>query len=102
MSAFDICLAAELARGDWYNESKPPTVRVPASFNPNFAVVSDFLGSYSTHSANPARNRFDVREVELDLRAAVDPRADAVVILPFSRDVDDPLFFNSRGSGDVN
>lgn len=75
-------------------EPATPTLRIPASFNPNFAVVSDFLGSYSTDEANPARNRFDVREVELDLRAAVDPRADAVAIIPISRDVADPLFFN--------
>jgi hypothetical protein len=85
------------------NQTQAPTVRIPASFNPNFAVVSDFLGSYSTDSANPARNRFDVREVELDLRAAVDPRADAVVILPIARDVADPLFFNPMTrNGDVN
>ena len=84
-------------------EPTPTTLRVPASFNPNFAVVSDFLGSYSTDQVNPARNRFDVREVELDLRAAVDPRADAVAIIPVSRDVADPLFFNSATSdGGVN
>ena len=85
------------------NKELPVTQRIPASFNPNFAVVSDFLGSYSSDNANPARNRFDVREVELDLRAAVDPRADAVVILPFSRDVDDPLIFDPmHRNGDVN
>ena len=84
-------------------EAPPPTLRIPASFNPNFAVVSDFLGSYSTDNQNPARNRFDIREVELDLRAAVDPRADAVVILPVSRDVTDPLFFDPRfADGSVN
>ncbi len=70
------------------------TLRIPASFNPDFAVVGDFVGSLSTNKANPARNRFDIREVELDLRAAVDPRADGVVVLPFSRDVSDPVFFD--------
>lgn len=69
------------------------TTRTPASFNPDFAVVSDFAANLSTNNDNKARNRFDVREVELDLRAAVDPRADAVAIIPVTRDVDDPLFF---------
>ena len=60
-------------------------------------------GSFSTDHQNPARNRLDVREVELDLRAAVDPRADAVAVIPFSRDVDDPLYFRNKSdsSGDV-
>jgi hypothetical protein len=75
-------------------ESAPPTVRIPASFNPNFAVIGDFAGNVSSNHRNPALNRFDLREVELDLRAAVDPRADAVVILPIDRDVENPLFFD--------
>ncbi|MDB5297639.1 MAG: hypothetical protein JWO31_3622, partial [Phycisphaerales bacterium] len=66
--------------------------RGPVSFNPDLAVVSDFLGSYSTNRDNGALNRLDVREVELDLRAAVDPRADAVAVLAFARDVDNPVF----------
>jgi hypothetical protein len=45
-------------------------VRTPASFNPDFAVVGDFRGSVSTDNDNPARNRFDIGSVELDLRAA--------------------------------
>jgi hypothetical protein len=73
-----------------------PTTRIPASFNPDLAVVSDFVGNISTLNSNKARNRFDIRAVELDLRAAVDPRADAVAVLPFTRDVDDPLFFQKR------
>ena len=67
--------------------------RNPVSFNPDLAVVSDFVGNISTLNSNKAHNRFDIRAVELDLRAAVDPRADAVAVLPFTRDVDDPLFF---------
>src|SRR5207249_9217872 len=42
----------------------------------------------------PARNRFDLATVEFELRAAVDPRADAVAVIPFTRNVDDPLFFD--------
>src|SRR5205823_5408176 len=56
----------------------------------------------STDNNNPARNRFDLFTTEFELRAAVDPRADAVAVLPFTRDVDDPLFFNkATASGDV-
>jgi hypothetical protein len=88
-------------------ESRSPTTQVkrsPVSFNPDLAVVGDFRGNISTDNADPARNRFDIGSVELDLRAAVDPRADGVVILPISRDIDDPLFFTNRSqvSGDVN
>jgi hypothetical protein len=78
-------------------ESRNPvtqeTKRTPVSFNPDLAVVGNFRGNVSTNNENPARNRFDVGSVELDLRAAIDPRADGVVILPVSRDVEDPLFF---------
>ena len=74
-------------------EAPPAILRFPANFNPNFAVISDFAGSASSDHSNPGLNRFDLREVELDLRAAVDPRADAVVILPIDRDVENPLFF---------
>jgi hypothetical protein len=66
--------------------------RNPVSFNPDLAVVSDFLASYSTNRQNDALNRVDVREIELDLRAAVDPRADGVAILSFARDVENPVF----------
>ena len=70
----------------------PTTQRTAVSFNPDFAVVSDFLGTWSDDRSNNALNRFDVREVELDLRAAVDPRADAVAIIAFPRDVANDLF----------
>jgi hypothetical protein len=83
-------------------EGPTTTVRLPASFNPNLAVIGDFRGNVSTRNENPARNRFDLGAVELDLRAAVDPRADAVVILPVVREVEDPLFFNPQDAeGDV-
>ena len=68
--------------------------RNPVSFNPDLAVVTDFLGSYSSNRKNNALNRADVREVELDLRAAVHPNADAVAILAFARDVENPPFPN--------
>jgi len=67
--------------------------RTPFSFNPDLAVIGNFGGNFSTNNAHPARNRFDIGAVELDLRAAVDPRADAVVILPIVREVENPLFY---------
>jgi hypothetical protein len=72
----------------------------PISFNPDLAVVTDYHASLSSDNDNPARNRFDVGSIELDLRAAVDPRADAVVIVPVSRDVEDPLFFSNKKDSD--
>lgn len=75
-------------------QAVPATQRTAVSFNPDFAVISDFLGTWSNQRSNNALNRFDVREAELDLRAAVDPRADGVAILSVHRDVDNPLFPN--------
>jgi hypothetical protein len=66
--------------------------RPASSFNPDLAVVADFIGNYSPDRRNDAYNRLDVREVELDLRAAVHPRADGVLVLAFERDVENPLF----------
>jgi hypothetical protein len=74
-------------------ESSPPTLqRQAASFNPDIAVVIDGLGTWSNQRSNDAWNRFDVREAELDLRAAIDPRADGVLVLAFERDVHNPPF----------
>ncbi|HVT89840.1 MAG TPA: hypothetical protein VHD56_13380 [Tepidisphaeraceae bacterium] len=87
-------------------ESREPSaqiLRVPANFNPDLAVIGDFKGNLSSLNDNPARNRFDLATLELEMRAAVDPRADAVAVIPFSREVDDPLFFNKAdASGNVD
>ncbi len=81
----------------------PLTLRTPVNFNPDLAVIGDFHGNVSTDNDNPARNRFDLGALELEMRAAVDPRADAVAVIPFTRDVDDPLFFNKAdANGDVD
>lgn len=66
--------------------------RSPVSFNPDIAVVADFLASYSSNHDNKAYNRMDIREAELDLRAAVHPNADGVAVLAFARDVENPVF----------
>ena len=73
-------------------EASPLTLRTPASFNPDIAVIIDALGSWSNQRSNDAYNRFDVREAELDLRAAIDPRADGVLVVAFERDVENPPF----------
>ncbi len=91
----------QVARDAAARSESPLTLsRTPVSFNPDLAVVSDFLGSYSTQRSNDAYNRVDVREVELDLRAAVDPRADGVAILSFERDVENPVFPKPGEEGD--
>src|SRR5207248_9166453 len=85
------------------NRQSPLTLRTPANFNPDLAVIGNFRGNISTDNDNPARNRFDLDTLEFELRAAVDPRADAVAVIPFSRDVDDPLFFSKAdANGEVN
>jgi hypothetical protein len=78
-------------------EVGPFTLRNPVNFNPNFAVIVDTVGTYSPDRSNDAYNRFDVREAELDLRAAIEPRADGVLILAFERDVENPIFPEADG-----
>lgn len=73
-------------------DASPLTLRTPANFNPDIAVIVDSLGSWSNQRGNDAYSRFDVRETELDLRAAIDPRPDGVVVLAFERDVENPVF----------
>ena len=82
--------------------SSPFTLPTPANFNPDIAVIADFVGSVTAKEDRPndAYNRFDIREVELDLRAAVDPRADGVLVLAFERDVENPIFPEDEGEGE--
>jgi hypothetical protein len=82
------------------NRTPQTILRTPVSFNPDIAIITNYLASISGDNANPARNRFDVGELELDIRAAVDPRADGVAIISLERDVDDDIFFNKSEPGD--
>jgi hypothetical protein len=68
--------------------------RLGQDFNPSIAVITDFVGTVTPKNdrGNDAYNRFDIREAEVDLRAAVDPRADGVLVLAFERDVHNPIF----------
>jgi hypothetical protein len=71
------------------------------AFRLDIGVVTDARGSVSSRSDNPARNRFDVALVELDLRARIARFADAVAILPVVREVEDPLFPEPDPEGGV-
>jgi hypothetical protein len=68
-------------------------------FNPRVAVVIDTVGSFAPGSSrrNDAYNRFDIREVELDLRATIEPRVDGVLIFTLERDVENPPFPEAGG-----
>ena len=46
--------------------------------NPQITAFFDMGGSLSSDGDNKARNRFNLRETELDLRGAVSPLADGV------------------------
>ncbi|MBW1686672.1 MAG: hypothetical protein JRS35_16600 [Deltaproteobacteria bacterium] len=55
--------------------------------NPQITAFFDMGGSVATMGDNPAHDRFNLREVELDFRAAVSPRADGVLILAVGEEI---------------
>ncbi len=59
--------------------------------NPQITAFLDMGGSLSTDADNKARNRFNFREAELDLRAAVTPRADGVLVIAIGEEIEDPF-----------
>ncbi|MBW2390790.1 MAG: hypothetical protein JRG89_20495 [Deltaproteobacteria bacterium] len=59
--------------------------------NPAITAFLDMGGSLSTDEDNKARNRFNLREAEVDFRAAVTPRADGVLVLAIGEEVEDPF-----------
>jgi hypothetical protein len=85
-------LEDELARVKT-SASRPPTQSASA-FNPSITVFGNFLGRSDDRPVylddNPANprvgDRMSLREAELDLRAAIDPWADGVLILSFSEE----------------
>ncbi len=56
--------------------------------NPQIAVFFD-MGYWGSTSNDPAFNRFNLREVELDLRAAVTPWADGVLIIAIPEEIEE-------------
>jgi len=55
--------------------------------NPQTTIFFDGGGSVSSKGSNKALNRFNLREVELDFRAAISPSADGVVIATLEEDI---------------
>jgi hypothetical protein len=56
--------------------------------NPAITGFVDAGGSLSSDSDDEARNRFNLRETELDLRAAVSPRADGVIVVAIEEEIE--------------
>ena len=59
--------------------------------NPAITAFLDMGGSWSSDTDNKARNRFTLREAELDFRAAVSPRADGVLVIAIGEEIKDPF-----------
>ncbi len=59
--------------------------------NPEITVFVDMGGSLSTDDDNDARNRFTLREAEVDFRSAVTSRADGVLVLAVGEEIEDPF-----------
>ena len=57
--------------------------------NPQITAIFDMGGSYSTNRDNKALNRFNLREAELDFRAAVSPWSDGVLILAIGEEIEE-------------
>jgi len=55
--------------------------------NPSTTLFFDGGGSVSSRGENKALNRFNLREVEADFRAAISPSADGVVILTWEEEI---------------
>ncbi len=74
----------------------PSSVGVAATgqgnlLNPAITAFFDMGGSWTTDDDNKARNRFNLREAELDFRAAVTPRADGVLVIAIGEEIEDPF-----------
>lgn len=66
--------------------------RVLNLFNPRITVFGNFVGRLDdkevrTEDGDRIDNRFNLREVEIDFRASIDPWADGVVIAAFESEV---------------
>ncbi len=64
--------------------------------NPDITVFFDMGGSISSRGRNKALNRFNLRETELDMQAAISPSADGVFVLTIGEEIE------SRPSGDID
>ncbi len=59
--------------------------------NPEITAFLDMGGSWSSDDDNKARNRFHLREAEVDFRAAVTSRADGVLVIAIGEEIEDPF-----------
>lgn len=66
------------------------------ALNPQLTVFLETGGSISSRGKNKALNRFNLREVELDLRAAVTPTVDGVLIVALGEEIE------SKRNGEVS
>ncbi len=64
--------------------------------NPEITVFLDTGVSISSRGENKALNRFNLREVEIDLRAAISPSADGVLVIALGEEIE------SERDGDVS
>ncbi|MFQ5414593.1 MAG: hypothetical protein ACE5E6_09070 [Phycisphaerae bacterium] len=64
----------------------------PNALNPEITVFIDAGASVSSRGSNNALNRFNLREVEIDLRSAVSPSADGVLIIAIGEEIDQDVF----------
>jgi hypothetical protein len=58
-------------------------------FNPQITAFLDMGASISTNGDNEALNRFNLREAELDIRDAITPFADGVLILAIHEEIEE-------------
>ncbi len=56
--------------------------------NPQITAFFDTGATLSTEGDNEAANRFNIREHELDLRSAVTPRADGVLVVAIGEEIE--------------
>ncbi|MCH7547144.1 MAG: hypothetical protein IID30_12160, partial [Planctomycetes bacterium] len=60
-------------------------------FNPKITAIFDLGASFSSNEKNKALRRFNLREVELDIRAAVTPWADGVLIIAIGEEIEEKM-----------
>lgn len=69
-------------------EISPETAGYPNIQNPAITAFFDLGGSISSRGRNEALNRFNLREAEVDIRAAISPDADGVLILSIGEEIE--------------
>jgi hypothetical protein len=83
--------AGEPARGEVSTTVESPAALANA-FNPRVTVFGNFVGradsdTVRNEDGDAVDNRFNLREVEVDFRAAIDPWADGVLIIALESEV---------------